>query len=100
MFFFVGAGDVAERSVVHGRREVGKSDFALRIGVRRVAAEKARLQSHGVFGGVLRMILHLNGRRDVAQDGSGLGKGAGGAQKKKERDGGDGDFHKLIQSGG
>jgi len=81
VFFSNSAGDIAERRVVHGRCQVGKRNFSLRVGIRRVAAEQAYLIRHCMFGGAPRMVLHLNRRRDIAEHGSGLGKGRGGAEK-------------------
>ena len=89
MFFSIGPGYRAERGLVLERAEFGERDFAVGVGIRRVAAEQAGFLRHGMLGGVLGMVLHLNGLRVVRQDGSGLSKGSGGAEKAEKRDGDD-----------
>ncbi len=92
VFFFVGASDVAEGSLVDGRSKVSEGNFALGVGVRRVA-EQARFLRQGVLGGVLGMVLHLNGLRGIGQYRSGLPEGSGGAEKTKERESDDSGLH-------
>ena len=84
MFFSVGAGDVAKRSVVHGRREFCQRYLTLCV-ADRAAAEQAGFRPHGVLGGMLRTIVgHLKGLRVVALDGSGLSESGRGAAQKTE----------------
>jgi len=84
VFLSVGAGDVAKRGVIHGRRKFRQRNLTFCV-ADRTAAEQAGFRPHSVLGGMLRAIIgHLNGLRVVALDGSGLSESGCCAAQKTE----------------
>jgi hypothetical protein len=96
MFEPAGAGEIAERSLIHRRSEVSQGNFALSVGVGGFGAEETGFLPHLVLGGALCMVLHVHGRNHIAEDRCGLGESCGSAKDAKESDGEDGDLHKFI----
>ncbi len=96
VFEATGAGEIAERSFINRRSEVGQRNFPLCVSIGRLAAEKAGFLSHLVLDGALDMVLHMHRRSNIAEDGRGLSEGRGSAKNAKENDGDKSELHNFI----
>jgi hypothetical protein len=94
VFFSIGAGYVAERGLVLEGTELRQRNLASGIAVGR-DAEQGGLLGHGMLGGMLRMVRHLNGLGGVGHDGSGLSESRGSAEKAQKTESADCGLHKI-----
>jgi hypothetical protein len=93
VLFSRSARDVAERRVIHGRRQLSERDFALSEAIGRSAAEQRRFRGQRVIDGVLGMVGHSHRRGRVADDRGSLAESGGGTEKAKKRESDDSGFH-------